>query len=83
MTQMYECDCGARYSSPAGVEACQLNYHGKPNPHVVDLENKLDDLVTGVRLIANRLADDVDTVGAAKGLLNLLEEVDWKPRSGG
>jgi hypothetical protein len=30
MSHMYECDCGARYSSYAGLEACQINNHGLP-----------------------------------------------------
>ena len=30
MSNKYECDCGARYEHPSGVEACQLNRHGQP-----------------------------------------------------
>lgn len=30
MSNKYECDCGARYEHPSGVEACQLSRHGQP-----------------------------------------------------
>lgn len=59
----YVCDCGQSYSSPTGVEACQINGHGKgppaprPGEREEQLANALRELVIQVSIGAKEELD--------------------------